>query len=109
MSALRTMPTPQRVDVDPDGPIRVVWRDGHVSEYGAKNLRANCPCATCVDEWSGKVKVQRAQIADDLVARAVHRIGNYALSFEWSDGHSTGIYAFDSLRALCECSACRQS
>ena len=44
-----------------------------------------------------------------VVARVVHRIGNYALSFEWSDGHSTGIYAFDSLRALCECSACRKS
>ena len=109
MGALRPMPTPQRVDIDPDGCIRVVWRDGHASEYVPKNLRARCPCAACVDEWSGKVKVQRDQIADDLVARAVHRVGNYALSFDWSDGHSTGIYPFDRLRALCECSSCRES
>ena len=109
MSALRPMPTPQRIDVDPDGPIRVTWRDGHVSEYTAKELRAACPCASCVDEWTGEVRVQAEQIPDDIVARTANRVGNYAVSFVWSDGHSTGIYAFDRLRALCRCSACRES
>ena len=107
MSALRPTPTPQVAEIETDGSLRVVWRDGHVSRFAAADLRAKCPCAGCVDEWSGEVKVHRAQIAADLVARAVHRVGNYALSIEWSDGHSTGIYAYASLRAMCECSVCR--
>ncbi|MFB3073931.1 MAG: gamma-butyrobetaine hydroxylase-like domain-containing protein [Candidatus Methylomirabilales bacterium] len=34
-------------------------------------------------------------------------VGRYALSFTWSDGHSTGIYSFDFLRSLCPCEICR--
>jgi DUF971 family protein len=30
-------------------------------------------------------------------------VGRYALQIFWSDGHSTGIYAFDYLRSLCPC------
>jgi DUF971 family protein len=28
-------------------------------------------------------------------------VGNYALHIDWSDGHHTGIYPWDMLRALC--------
>jgi DUF971 family protein len=34
-------------------------------------------------------------------------VGRYALAFEFSDGHQTGIYHFDLLRQLCECESCR--
>jgi DUF971 family protein len=27
--------------------------------------------------------------------------------FEWSDGHNTGIYSYEYLRALCPCEACQ--
>jgi len=33
---------------------------------------------------------------------AIHYVGRYALQFVWSDGHSTGIYTFEYLRALGE-------
>jgi hypothetical protein len=33
-------------------------------------------------------------------------VGWYALSFTWSDGHDTGIYTYESLRANCPCSEC---
>ena len=33
-------------------------------------------------------------------------VGNYALNIEWSDGHRTGIYPWDMLRALCPCPQC---
>jgi DUF971 family protein len=33
-------------------------------------------------------------------------VGNYAVSFTWADGHSTGIYSFRLLRHLCPCDAC---
>ena len=45
-------------------------------------------------------------MAADLTARAMRRVGNYALAFDWSDGHGTGIYAFDRLRADCPCPIC---
>jgi DUF971 family protein len=34
------------------------------------------------------------------------RVGNYALTFTWSDGHATGIYPYDRLRGLCPCLEC---
>ena len=30
-------------------------------------------------------------------------VGRYAMTIRWSDGHHTGIYAFDFLRTLCPC------
>ena len=33
-------------------------------------------------------------------------VGRYAISIQWSDGHNTGIYAFDRLRKLCPCGKC---
>ncbi len=33
-------------------------------------------------------------------------VGRYALQIHWSDGHSSGIYAFPYLRRLCPCPAC---
>ena len=106
MSPLTPMPVPRDVAVGPDGTIRLVWRDGHVSEYPAPSLRRACPCATCVDEWTGKQRLDPATVPPDLTALGVRRIGNYALAFDWSDGHGTGIYAFDRLRAGCPCPTC---
>jgi DUF971 family protein len=28
-------------------------------------------------------------------------VGNYAIGFDWSDGHHDGIYAFEYLRDMC--------
>jgi DUF971 family protein len=33
-------------------------------------------------------------------------VGNYAVRLQWSDGHSSGIYAFSSLRNSCPCKEC---
>ncbi|MFQ5718174.1 MAG: DUF971 domain-containing protein [Acidobacteriota bacterium] len=101
------MPVPRQVTLAPDGPIHVEWNDGHRSVYAARMLRLACPCAGCVDERTGAVRLRPEDVPPDVTANAVARVGNYALSFEWSDGHSTGIYAFDRLRALCACPTCR--
>ena len=37
------------------------------------------------------------------------KLGRYAIQFEWSDGHHTGIYSFENLRRLCPCPACRNA
>jgi DUF971 family protein len=33
-------------------------------------------------------------------------VGSYAISISFTDGHSTGIYSYEHLRAICPCSEC---
>ena len=47
-------------------------------------------------------------VSDAVRARAMRIVGNYAVNVDWSDGHSTGIYNFRSLRENCPCDACKQ-
>ncbi len=39
-------------------------------------------------------------IPDDIHPLKIHSVGRYAMGIHWSDGHSTGIYAYDFLRKL---------
>jgi DUF971 family protein len=84
----------------------IIWNDGHFGSYPSWYLRENCPCATCVEELTGRRMIAQGSIPGDLERVAVEPVGNYALRFRWSDGHDTGIYTFDYLRRLCPCSEC---
>jgi DUF971 family protein len=84
----------------------ITWNDGHFGSYTSWYLRENCPCASCVDEFSGERRIVRGSVPASLERVSVSPVGNYALSFGWSDGHSTGIYTFEYLRKLCPCSQC---
>ena len=80
--------------------LRIVWKDGVASEYVPRQLRLLCPCAGCVDETTGMRTLSPEQVDDSVYPTAIHYVGQYALQFVWSDGHSTGIYAFRYLREL---------
>lgn len=82
--------------------LRIMWSDGRTCLYGAPNLRRVCPCAQCVNEWTGERMLQPEKISDDLTIRDTQLVGRYALAFKWSDGHETGIYSFRYLREMCE-------
>ena len=84
----------------------ITWNDGHFGSYPSWYLRENCPCASCVDEFSGERRIAAGSVPAGLERVSVSPVGNYALGFAWSDGHSTGIYTFEYLRKLCPCSAC---
>jgi DUF971 family protein len=84
----------------------IIWSDGHLSSYPSWYLRENCACASCVEEFTGKRKIVHGDIPATVERLNVEAVGNYALNFTWSDGHSTGIYSFDNLRRLCPCSEC---
>jgi DUF971 family protein len=87
------------------GQVRVTWEDGHVGEYPKDYLRGYCPCAACQGH-GGEIKfvsVSNAQLAE------ISAVGNYAIEFHWQDGHNTGIYTFEYLRALCPCPKCTKS
>ena len=88
------------------GRLAITWADGHAGEYAAIYLRGRCPCAQCVDEITGHRKVGPLQIVPDVTLLKIVPVGNYAVQLEWSDGHSTGLYSFESLRSLCPCPEC---
>jgi DUF971 family protein len=89
---------PTDVAIAPDGAIVVRWADGQESRFEAVWLRARCPCAGCVDEWSGKRTFGEAEVKQDVRAHNLQPIGRYAVQIQWSDGHDSGIYSWDSLR-----------
>jgi DUF971 family protein len=82
--------------------LRITWADGRECVYEAPALRRACPCAQCVNEWTGERMLKPESISDELTIGDVEIVGRYALNFRWSDGHQTGIYSFRYLRELCE-------
>lgn len=100
-------PLPQNIDAPTPDAVRILWRDGHESVYENLFLRVSCPCAGCVNEWTGERTVNPATIPPGIRPTSWHLVGQYALSIAFSDGHGTGIYSFDLLRELCPCPLCR--
>ena len=84
----------------------VRWADGHESVYAPRYLRGRCPCAGCVSETTGQRLVFEEHVNPDVAIAGARTVGNYALHFDWSDGHTTGIYSFDYLRRICPCATC---
>jgi len=105
-----TEPAEYRLD-DARRLLSIRWRDGHESQYPFDDLRKACPCAACrtAKKPQGGLTVLTGPVirpGETRITR-IEPVGRYALTFLWSDGHSTGIYSFDLLRQLCPCAICR--
>lgn len=87
--------------------FRLAWSDGHVADYPYDYLRGWCPCAMCQGHTALSLVFHPA--AGPVEPQSVQPVGNYGLSFAWSDGHSTGIYRFEFLREICPCPECRSA
>jgi ATP-binding protein involved in chromosome partitioning len=98
---------PRKVTTNEAGDVLIVWGDGHQGVHKPYNLRLNCPCAECVDEHTGARRLDPQRVPLDIKVQRAVPVGRYALAFDFSDGHQTGIYRFDLLRELCECESCR--
>ena len=85
--------------------LRIVWDDGHQSEYRNDFLRERCPCAECRQRPARSLPVVNER-RDELYAVQIGVVGRYAVSMQWSDGHDSGIYSYQTLRALCPCDQC---
>ena len=83
-----------------DDTLRISWNDGSVSEYNVRSLRSSCPCAVCVNEWTGEKMLDEAKLPKDIRPARLVSVGRYAVSIHWSDGHKTGIYSYDYLKKL---------
>ena len=93
---------PTEISQEGNRQLRITWADGRTCDYRAASLRRACPCAQCVDEWTGERTLKPHAIAEDVEIGDLSIVGRYALNFRWSDGHETGIYSFQYLRDLCE-------
>jgi DUF971 family protein len=102
-------PRTEPVHVGPtdDGKRLVIeWRDAHRSEYPPRYLRLQCRCAGCIDERTGEKILDPSTVEPGVFPVAIRYVGRYALGFDWSDGHTTGIYTFELLRDVCPCEEC---
>ena len=100
-------PVPLEVGRAGEHDLLITWQDNHASRYNSHSLRMACPCAGCVDELTGHIRIIGSSIAADVHPVKVSLIGRYAITIRWSDGHQTGIYPFQLLRKLCPCDACK--
>ncbi len=78
--------------------VIVRWADGSETKIPFHDLRAACPCAECVDEWTGAKRLREEQIPMNISALSFQSIGRYGVRINWSDGHGTGIYTYDRLK-----------
>ena len=83
-----------------DGTLYIKWDDNLESRMPPRWLRARCPCAACVEKWTGKRTVGEEQVSPEVKPRKMAPVGNYAIQIDWSDGHTTGIYSWDYLLKL---------
>lgn len=68
--------------------ITIETNDGK-QVMASADLRRQCRCAVCVEEFSGKPLLDPASVSEDIVPSDFAPIGNYAVSVQWSDGHSS--------------------
>ena len=94
------MVQPVQIIEESDSEVTIKWSDDTESRYTAAHLRRACPCAACVNEWTGEKMLDPASIPDDLTLNNTSLVGRYALNFQFSDGHETGLYSFQYLRNL---------
>ena len=68
-----------------------------MKRINALELRKNCNCALCIDEFSGKKIMNEKNIDPDVYPYKIEPKGNYAVAIVWSDGHRSSIYPYARL------------
>ncbi len=97
---------PQRIEVNEGTRVDITWDDGTETGYPARQLRAACMCAGC-REPAGQAALQALLAGDDpITITETALVGGYALRFVFGpDGHGTGVYPLEDLRAMTESTA----
>ncbi len=91
---------PEAIDVNPDHEVLLTWPGGKTVALSSRSLREACPCAGCIEEFTGRKLLDPATIPADIRPDRIEAVGNYAVRFVWSDGHDSGLYTWKTLRAL---------
>jgi len=96
------MPSP--VDVQLIGSeVAIRWDDGGESFITFATLRAASPSAEVKGErdiFGHQYGGEAPRDYRDVEVRGWEQVGNYAIRFDFSDGHRTGLYSYELLREL---------
>lgn len=86
--------------------LLIDWEDGHTTNTSLRSLRWSCPCAECAGEMDMAGRLSQVNQLPDSEYRleGAYPIGRYAFQLVWASGHDSGIYTYEYLRGLCECS-----
>jgi DUF971 family protein len=84
------------VEVDRDEAVTITYDDGVVARFPVAALRRACPCAGC---RGAREAGREPGPGDGVTVVDAELRGNFGLAIRWSDGHDTGIYGFEHLRA----------
>ncbi|MDH4098666.1 MAG: DUF971 domain-containing protein, partial [Nitrospira sp.] len=60
------------------GVLGIQWNDGHNSVYPVRYLRQHCPCAACVDEWTGERRLKGEDVPLLIMLQDIQAVGRYA-------------------------------
>lgn len=102
---------PENIEIsNSDQEMVVEWADGHTSVYPLFGLRKNCPCVECRGGHGQMDSFDRelffVEGSRTYKVENVQQVGNHALKIFWDDGHSSGMYQWETLRNLCPCEEC---
>lgn len=86
--------------------VAIKWNDDTETFYAMDRLRALSPSA----ETQGEKDLMGQAISPDQRGRDFtgvtvtgwNQVGGYAIQFQFSDGHNTGLYTFEYLRDIAE-------
>ena len=86
--------------------IAIAWDDGTESYIPLEKLRRHCPCASCGGEMDVLGREYKgaptAYKPESFILKNFQTIGGYALSFQWGDGHGSGIFSYPFLKKLAD-------
>eukprot|EP00915_Cephaloidophora_sp_WS-2016_P007994 GHVH01011044.1.p1 GENE.GHVH01011044.1~~GHVH01011044.1.p1 ORF type:complete len:571 (+),score=101.56 GHVH01011044.1:103-1815(+) len=71
-------------------------------------VRLKCRCAECIDEFTGRVRLNPKSIPELVYVEKIKRTGNYAATFTWHDGHQS-IIPFTLLESIAKQSNAQSS
>ena len=91
--------TPMDASLPDPETLVLEWSDGQSRRYELDDLRSRCPCAECVEEWTGRVLVKREDFPG-IGLKAMDEVGRYAFRIVFSDGHDTGLFTWKLMKEL---------
>ncbi|MCF3648985.1 DUF971 domain-containing protein [Synoicihabitans lomoniglobus] len=83
--------------------VAIAWSDGAETYFQSEMLRAASPSAENVGErdiLGNQYGGDGATKFPGVLVEGWEIVGNYAVRFDFSDGHRTGLYSFGYLRDL---------
>jgi DUF971 family protein len=86
--------------------LAMKWDDASEGFVKLETLRRACPCAGCKGEVDIMGNLHKGPDKPLMPAsyqlRSISFVGTYGIQPVWADGHSTGIFSFDLLRAIAD-------